>query len=150
LVLCGSLLPLTTHSLLFAIGSLLDCVVFGRIAGRSAARFMLAENLKHAQSHASFTLADRGEVVEFDWGRKILTIRQSGEGAAPPRTAGEGPGVLASTKKAAEAKKEEAPKKVFMQDHKPSLSDARAYVALTNAPAALAHCRRCSSAQQEG
>jgi succinate dehydrogenase/fumarate reductase flavoprotein subunit len=33
--------------------SLLDCVVFGRVSGRSAARYMMAENIKYVQASTS-------------------------------------------------------------------------------------------------
>jgi hypothetical protein len=47
-------------------------------------------------------------VIEFDWGRKLLTVRT---GAAPARS--QVAGAAAPPKKADEAKKEAAPKKVW-------------------------------------
>merc|ERR1712107_928369 len=37
--------------------SLLDCVVFGRVSGRSAARFMTAQNIKYVESTRAGTAA---------------------------------------------------------------------------------------------
>merc|ERR1711981_854618 len=37
--------------------SLLDCVVFGRVSGRSAARYMMAENIKHIEQATSGSIA---------------------------------------------------------------------------------------------
>merc|ERR1712003_471412 len=37
--------------------SLLDCVVFGRVSGRSAARYLMSENIKHIEKSTSGTVA---------------------------------------------------------------------------------------------
>jgi L-lactate dehydrogenase (cytochrome) len=62
--------------------SLLDCVVYGRIAGRTAARFLLqaCQNGTSANGGAPVRGAT-DEVVEFDWANKKLTIRSGGAGS---------------------------------------------------------------------
>ena len=58
--------------------SLLDCVVFGRIAGRTAAADLLSGILATPATHGLITGASGGEEVEVDWGRRVVTIRPGG------------------------------------------------------------------------
>ena len=71
--------------------SLLDCVVYGRIAGRTAARFLLQACQKGCSPNASASAAHGAEVVEFDWANKKLTIRAGDSPAAAVPSAAAAP-----------------------------------------------------------
>merc|ERR1712096_479380 len=62
--------------------SLLDCVVYGRVSGRSAAKFLMDRNIQSIRSGVVSTsgIAGNDEIVEIDWANKKVVIR-SGSGS---------------------------------------------------------------------